>query len=323
MPNAVSSEHDRVMMMLEEGKITREEADQLLEALGISEQIKSDMEDVESKVEQATQEARKIHEESQTSENTITEEAKADHKETQTDAEPSRVLSKDLNWLSVDVLAGDINITVDASITEPIVNNGDVTLSKDGNVYRVQRQGKKRKRFNGKLEDLADNIEDVAKDLGDMVVSIFSGLKGDVSVRVPPDFGVEVNSKAGDVDVDNVAYLTANLLAGDLDANNLGGIYLNMAAGDVDVSMKPVSGEHYIKLAVGDLDIKLDKDSSVKVGASVVMGDIDLKGPAELKQTVKNNKTMMGGDFTVMLGNGDASLEIDLNTGDLDVVVPG
>lgn len=321
MPETIQSDRDRVLMMLEEGKITSEEANQLLEALGASEQIASDMQDVEAQVKETTEQSKRLH-----------EEAKEDHDKAASSAEELRAeqkppsqettLSKDLSWLSVEMLAGDLDIRVDSSLSEPVVDKGNVVFGKEDNIYKVNRERVKRgKSLTGNMEDMANNIEDVAKDISSLVANIFHGLNGDLKIRIPPNFAVEIKSKAGDVDVDGAAYLKANLLAGDLDAKNIGGIHLNMAAGDVDIRMKPITGDNYIKLAVGDLDIELEKGSSVRVGASVVMGDIDLKGPPELKGLVQQNKTMMGGDFMVKVGEGKASLEIDLNTGDLDVVV--
>lgn len=319
MPETAQSDRDRVFMMLEEGKITADEAKQLLEALGVSEKIESDMQELEAELKESTEQSKQdsLAEENEQEAAPLEEQSRETEEQ-----DVSTELSNDLNWLSIKMLAGDLDIRVDPNITEPIVDKGKVTFRKEGNVYSIGRRNIKRgKSLTGNLEDMANNLEDVAKDIGNFVSDIFQGLTGDLKVRIPPQFAVDINSKAGDVDVDGAVYLKAAMLAGDLDARNIGGVHINMAAGDVDIRMKPTSGENYIKLAAGDLDIEIEKGSSVRIGASVVLGEVDLKGPQELQESVNHNKRIAGGDFTVKVGEGEASLEIDLHAGDLDVVV--
>lgn len=300
MPELLSDQ-DRIKQMLAEGKLTAAEAEQLLEALG-------DMSDVEAGLDAAEADIQETVEQSKREVAEASEEVKTSV------VKQKEPLDEELNWVSIDMLFGDIDISVDESLTEPVADNNRGSFVKEGNVYRL-KQGHAKKR-----KTQTDSLEDIAKNVGDIVSGFFSKT-GDLSVRIPKGFAVEVSSKAGDVDVDGAAYLDAELLAGDLDASNIGGIRANMAAGDIDVSLKVTEGKNLIKLSAGDVDVAILPGSSVEIEGSVSMGDFRLRAPAHIEETLEIEDRMMGGSFTAKVAEGDALLIIEVSAGDLDVKV--
>jgi len=87
-----------------------------------------------------------------------------------------------------------------------------------------------------------------------------------------------------------------------------------LSAGDIDISVRPVSGEHRITATAGDVEITLLEGSSVHLEGAVSMGDFKIKG-FEAKQ----NKSITGGGFSGRVGEGAATLNIQLSAGDLKV----
>ncbi len=302
MPELLSDQ-DRIKQMLADGKLTAAEAEQLLEALGDMNDAEATLDAAEADIQEMVEQSKREVEEAEEVETSIVKQK-----------EPKEPLDEELNWVSINMLFGDIDIRVDQSLTEPVADNNRGSFVKEGNVYRL-KQGNTKKR-----KTQTDSLEDIAKNVGDMVSGFFSKT-GDLSVRIPKGFAVEVSSKAGDVDVDGAAYLDAELLAGDLDASNIGGIRANMAAGDIDVSLKVKDGKNLIKLSAGDVDVDILPGSSVEIQGSVSMGDFRLRAPAHIEETIEIEDRMMGGAFTAKVAEGDALLVIEVSAGDLDVKV--
>ncbi len=286
------TEQERVKALLAEGKISQEEADLLLSAL-------EDIDKAETAVDDVAQEVSKQAAVGESSDNAEASDmpfaaAKA--------PDPAAVKTpQGLSWVRINVLAGDLSIRLDPSLTAPAVD-GKATIRKQGNDYLIAYE---------RAED---------KSLAGLITG-FMRRMDDLNVRIPPGYGVELKSKAGDVDIDGVPYLKGNLLAGDINATNLGGIDLSMSAGDLDVGLLLSEGEHRVQLTAGDVDIKLLKGSSVKITADVNIGDLDFKGPAELKESLQTKRRMMGGHVEATLGEAAASLEVQLRTGDLQLEV--
>lgn len=303
MSEATLSYKDRVLAMLTEGKISQEEANQLLEALDDASEVEASMQAVASEIRET---ARSVQNE--TAKPVVQEETTSRDRGQEGTKEAFR--RTDLSWVVIEMLAGDIDIRLDASLSEPVVSKGKAYFDKAGSIYMLKRNKAKQ-----------DSSGDYLKEIGNMVASLLNGLHGDLKLLIPPGFGVEIHSKAGDVDVQGAAFLKAHLLAGDLDAKDIGGIELHMAAGDVDVSLNIQEGQHSINLTAGDVDIELLPGSSLKLEGSVSMGDFKLTAPKTIENSLKINNTLMGGDFSAVIGDGEASLSIDLSTGDLDVKV--
>ena len=304
---ADKSNQERIKSLVVEGKITQEEAARLLAALkdtdieddaGVDREVERDSAGGEIPAEtMATDNHRRL----------IFDNAAA------TAAEPPRAhsfadLPEELRWVRVSVLAGDLDIRMDPSLREPVVEgeSAHFEVKKDGDGYVV---GPVRRDKSPRREGVDGLIDGVSKFVGGIVGRI----GGDLDIRIPQGFGVILDSKSGDVDVQGVPFVKGSLLAGDLDLRDVGGIDLSMSAGDVDASLRLSSGKHRITVSAGDVDVRLLEGSSVQVTGGVSMGDVEAESPLTVK------RTGMGGSLSGQIGDGSAKLELSVSAGDLEV----
>lgn len=307
---ADKSDQERIESLVVEGKITQEEAARLLAALkdtdieddaGVDREVERDSAGGEIPVEtMATDNHRRL-----ASGNAA---APAAEPPSNQDVRSFADLPEELRWVRVSVLAGDLDIRMDPSLREPVVEgeSAHFEVKKDGDGYVV---GPARRDKAPRREGVDGLIDEVGKFVGGIVGRI----GGDLDIRIPRGFGVILDSKSGDVDVQGVPFVKGSLLAGDLDLRDVGGIDLSMSAGDVDASLRLSSGKHRITVSAGDVDVRLLEGSSVQVTGGVSMGDVEAESPLTVK------RTGMGGSLSGQIGDGSAELELSVSAGDLEV----
>lgn len=284
------SEQERIQALAEEGRISQEEAALLLEALqDITPEETREVEvDVSKPASVPPEPITPL--EAKLIESTPPSNAPEAPLEP-----PSTPLAQEVTrWVTVSMLAGGLDVCVDPSLSEPIFE-GKAELTRRGDNFEIKQHPRQKEG-----ESILDNLLNWVK-------------AGNLEVRIPSGYGLEVKSKAGDIDVEGVPYLKGKLLAGDVNAQEVGGIDLSLQAGDVDVSLYLTKGKHRLKAMAGDVDIVLLAGSSVITKGNVSAGSLNLKGP------FNRQESMMGGRFEGTLGAGDATLEIDLAAGDLKV----
>jgi hypothetical protein len=268
------SDQDRILALLESGKISAEEAKQLLNAL-------SDLETIPDTYQGDAQEAPA---------------QSADGAPQAAEVRLKATSETPWPWVIIDTFAGDLHIRVDASIREPVVDNhDDVTFVPEGDNYRVKFPA------------------DFGQPQGFLENFIAKVRRGDLSVRVPEGYGVDLNLKAGDVTLEGVAHLRGVVLAGDVDASQLKSIDFTLRAGDFDASLLLTEGEHAITASAGDLDITLLPGSSVTIDGDVNIGD------ASYPSSFSRKKRLVGQAFHGQIGGGQAKLSINLSAGDISV----
>ena len=278
------SEQDRIQALVEEGKISQEEAKLLLEALQDTEQ-----EEVE-RVDMSKAVAPPDPPTSPSPEPPVSTPSSAP----ESSLEPPTSSQEVTRWVTVSMLAGDLDVSVDSSLSEPVFE-GKAELTRRGDDFEIRQRPRQKEG-----ESLLDNL-------------LNWGKAGDLEVRIPVGYGLEVKSKAGDIDVEGVPYLKGKLLAGDVDAQEVGGIDLSLQAGDVDVSLRLTAGEHRLKAMAGDVDIVLLAGSSVVTNGNISAGSLHLEGPFTRQESIA------GGRFEGTVGAGGARLEVDLMAGDVSV----
>lgn len=283
------SDRDRILSMLKEGKLTEQEAATLLDALGELETTEESLSSLSSSEASGT----------------------ATAAQDQDSSNDQRFKFSDLPFVYIDVLAGDLDVRVDPNIHEPVIDKGEADMHSEGQHFVIKAVKRQEPAASG------DGLDAVLQNIGTWVSRAMRN-KLDLDIRIPEGYGLMIDSKAGDVDVRDVPFFKASLLAGDVDAHNIGGVDLSLSAGDVDVSLQVSSGKHRIKATAGDVDVVLIQPSDVQVEAAVSVGDLDIKLP---KGSYQRDKQLMGGSASFQLGEGNATLELYLTTGDLEVKI--
>lgn len=308
-------DRERIAALAEEGKITRDEADQLL---GVLDEIDGTNQDL-TEVGEA---ARAGGENGEDGAPDRTSEMRGDVTKTfptsvstpgseSTATEPrsapgtSSASSGTRRTVEVKLLAGNLRIEVDRSLERPVANDGargEVELEEIEDGYRLG--GSPRREWTDEYGEEGSVVERVMNRLG----------RRNLHLAVPEGWGVRLHMKAGDVSVQGpLAFLSGQLLAGDLDADELHGVDLTVKAGDVDFTLLLTEGQHRIQAVAGDLDLRLLPESDVNVKARVGVGE--LAAPQEWRR----RKRGIGYGVEQIVGSGSAALAVDLATGDLTI----
>lgn len=285
------SEQERIKQMVKDGKISQQEADLLLEALDDIDQVDGE---IGSTLEPSETVPERDLASTPSSENLPPPPtppkppaAPAAGVEDSADAKAR------LNWVRIEMLAGDLEVRVDETLTEPKIE-GKVETSRDGNNFVIKQE--RQKNFLGGLLSMMDNHLDIT---------------------VPAGYGIDLHSKAGDIDIRDVPFFAGELLSGDIHASDLGGVDLELKAGDLDISLRLTEGAHRIDALAGDIDIKILPGSDVRIEGNLLAGSSDLRGPFNIE------RKMVGNHFTGVVGKGTATLDIRVKAGDVDVEVAG
>lgn len=200
-------------------------------------------------------------------------------------------------WARVEMFAGTLRIEVDAGLDAPRAeaDAGDLEVTRDGDGWRIAQKAK----------GDADWIE--------RIVDAWN--RSRVTVRLPSDTGVDLDIKAGDVELHDVPALRGRLMAGDLDAYGLRAVDVALNAGDLDLRLDPIAGEHRVKMTVGDAEIRFPADAGVSVQGRVTVGDVSAPAPFETRRSGVSERV------SGTLGDGRAALSVEVATGDLELSV--
>jgi hypothetical protein len=291
------TEQERIRSLADEGKITDEEAQKLLAILEEIDQVDRDISGIDIEVDATVEAGGRPREqvEVEVEKRVLTsDDVTLPHGTTRAPPDPEGATTQppaDLNWVHIDMLAGDLEVRVDESISEPEAE-GDAVFEREGDDFHLQKVS--------------------SETTGDWVEQLVARFKThDLKLRIPPGYGLNLQMKAGDVKLTGLPYLKANLLAGDLKADELEGVDLGMSAGDVSLGLRLKEGRHRITATAGDVRVKLLPGSSVRVDGVVSIGKASLKGSFD--KTQKG----IGERFNGVFGDGEAELKLKLSTGNL------
>jgi len=198
--------------------------------------------------------------------------------------------------VSLQMLAGELDVVVDDGLEEPEIESDgpvDVIVERAGNDFKVrwdQPSGSFLDKMLGRLRS------------------------GNLSMRLPAGYGLDLAATAGDVDLVGVPYLRGHLTAGDLDATGLKGIDFTSRAGDIEIEAELTSGSHRINVTAGNVQVRLAPASGVAIKADASIGDISSKLPG-----LKTKGRSLGESLEGNYGNGAAQLEVSVTTGSIDL----
>jgi DUF4097 and DUF4098 domain-containing protein YvlB len=187
---------------------------------------------------------------------------------------------QNLTWLTVKTSSGDVNIQVDPDIDVPIVEGDDGPLP----VYSVNNgQGK---------------------------MSIES-LDTDLDITLPENYGVILEVKSGDVSIED-CFVTGKVLSGDVSLENITGLQLTVMSGDVDGNLKLTKGTHSLEVMSGDVSLIFQEGSSLSFRGNVQAGEA----------TISHSKGDLNHEdmsFEGKVAEGEAQLSLEVQSGDLNI----
>jgi len=200
------------------------------------------------------------------------------------------------SWARIELFACELDVAIDAGLDAPVAEtkDGEVGVEATDDGWRIVQGDRAEGSW---LERLIDGVH-----------------QGRVTIRLPEGTGVDLDVKAGDVDLDGVPALRGRLMAGDLDARGLRAVDVAVSAGDVDLALDPAAGAHRVRLSVGDLSIRLPAHADVAVEGHVSIGDASASTPFVTRRTGMVAQLVQG-----TMGQGRATLRADVGTGDLTI----
>jgi hypothetical protein len=202
-------------------------------------------------------------------------------------------------WARIDLFACALEVHVDAALDAPVADavRGEVHVESHEGGWRIVQPTRPDGNW---LDRLVDGVQQTR-----------------VTLRLPERTGIDLDVKAGDVELDGVPALRGRLMAGDLDARGLRAVDLAVNAGDVELELDPAPGLHRVRLSVGDLDVRLPDGADVRVEGHVSIGDASASPPFATQRSGMVAESLEG-----VMGEGRATLRIDVGTGDLKVEAP-
>jgi hypothetical protein len=202
--------------------------------------------------------------------------------------EPTAIAPAGTRWLRIELPAGDLDVRAD-DVDAPTLDDDE-----DGRVH---------------LEATVDGAR--------MFTDPERGILGrytpaDARVRVPRAWGIDLDVKAGDLDVRDVPFVAGRILAGDVEVRGARGLDLTCLAGDVTIAVAPTEGRHRLVVRAGDLSVRLLRGSDVVVDGRVSVGDASARG-------LERERRGLGAVVHGRIGAGQAQLSIELGAGDLEI----
>lgn len=182
-----------------------------------------------------------------------------------------------LRWARVKLTAGRLEARLDQGLKTPVVEG-------PAEVHRVGAD----------LEILP----------GPVGGGFLSGLLGSLELRLPPGWGLEIESKAAEVEATGIHFLKGRVAAGNVELEAVRGLDLEVTAGNIEGSLLLHEGEHRLRVSMGNAEVELLPGSSVRLLPSVRLGNQEIRGFAH---------------DTRQLGEGRARLEVSVQMGNLEI----
>lgn len=263
------SERERIGALLEAGKITQDEANLLLSAL--------------EEADQAVNEADQAVSQTVAGKAGFAQEA-APQASSEPRAPSETWVQGDaasLRWVKVRLLAGALEAKLDESLTQPQVE-GHAEVYQEGQDLMVTAK---------------------------LPVGNFLGMLGNVGtveLRLPSGWGLDIDTKAAQIEASRIAFLKGRVAAGNVELDGVEGLNLEVTAGNVEGSLRLLEGAHRLRVTLGNAELKLEEGSSARVAANVSMGNLDLRG-------------LSGPGGNAQVGEGRAALEVAVRMGNLEI----
>jgi len=188
-----------------------------------------------------------------------------------------------LRWVRVGLMAGQLEARLDPDLEQPVVEGP------------------------AEVRPLGDDLVVVPKWSAWSFLHGSLGRTGTLELRLPPGWGLKVDGKAGQIEAEGIAFLRGRVAAGNVELRAVEGLDLEVTAGNIEGSLLLRDGTHRLRVSMGNAELDLLPGSSVRLNPSVSMGNQEIRGFDYGLSGVRQ------------LGEGQASLEIALRMGNLEV----
>lgn len=204
-----------------------------------------------------------------------------------------------VKWLELTAFGGDFDISVNDALQQPVCETVEPEITEAGARISVPKQAR------SGSEPLS---------FLDRIVDSFRG--ADLNIEIPAGWGVILDVKGGDVDIDGpVAGVRGRLLAGDLSVSDTASAVVAVKAGEAEIGLRASSGSHRVDVKVGQVDVRILPGSHLAVDASVSVGNVSGKG-------LNVSGSGIGSTGTGTLGSGAGAagkLAVSVTTGDIRI----
>jgi hypothetical protein len=198
-----------------------------------------------------------------------------------------------LKWIKAELIGCDLEVRVDPSLDKPSIT-GDVAVAESGGHLLISGSPHPNSRRSGR--------EAVPPEAG----YTFKYSPGDDPViRVPEGWGLACELVQGDLSVEGLPYVRGKVLTGATTLRKVAGVDL-VASDDLTAELCLTEGQHHLSMLNGDAEITF-VHSSVRVEGRLLNGELDARGPFEQR------KRKISG----LVGAGEALLHIQVLNGDL------
>ena len=189
-------------------------------------------------------------------------------------------LPKDMRWIRVNVLSGDVDIAVNPKV----------------------------KTIQVEAEEGADVQQD---EDGNWTVTLKND---DLSLEIPEGFGVMLEVKSGDVSA-QVPVICGSVMSGHVSLEDVESLNLVVMSGDVRATLKLKKGKHDLRVSSGDVFLEFQEDASVSYQSSVYSGDVRIsypEGDFNSENTSFEGKIGEGAaQFSLEVQSGNVNIEIE------------
>lgn len=198
--------------------------------------------------------------------------------------------AQSLRWVRVRLLAGALEAKLDSSLSQPHIEGS------------------------AEVRQVGQDLEVMPRLPGGSFLGIL-GPVGPVEMRLPPGWGLEVDSKAAQIEAEGITFLKGRVMAGNVELDEVAGLDLEVSAGNIEGSLLLKEGSHRLRVTMGNAELELEKGSSVRVQSGVSMGNLETKGFSGQASSSNLNNQPLG----QQIGDGRALLEVFVRMGNLEL----
>lgn len=194
----------------------------------------------------------------------------------------SVVKSEPKQWLTVKVSAGSVTIKGVSGLSKPVVKNmngvSSQSIQENSGAYSI------------------------------------TGNFGDTTLEMPNTMGLKLDVSAGEAKVSDVAFLKGSNSVGSVQASRIGGLDFKVDAGEFNASALLDTGNHRLRVKAGSAKLEVLDGSSLDI-----IGTCNL-GSFKVPDTFSTQSNPIKGKFEGKIGSGKAKLKVKVQAGEVRIV---